>query len=75
MLQRLLGAQMSENNIPRRNLRFDEVKIKPRPPGRFWAYEVIAKHKRGEPVSIAALEMAQDAIKHDGGRQPGADDE
>lgn len=62
--------------LPRRNERLDLDPSKTRRgPGRFWAHEVIAKNDRGEPVSLAALEMAREALKHETGREPGADDE
>ncbi len=47
----------------------------PRPPGNWWAHEVIAKFKAGHPTSIAALELAESALGHQAQRIPGEDEE
>ncbi len=46
----------------------------PRPPGNWWAHEVIARFKAGYPTTIAALELAEAAIGHQAQRIPGEDD-
>ena len=46
-----------------------------RPPGNWWAQEVIDRFKAGKPTTIAALELAEKALSGQGKRVPGEDDE
>ena len=52
-----------------------EMLGKQKPPGNWWAHEVLAKLKAGEPVTLAAIELAESALAKGGSRIPGEDDE
>ena len=47
----------------------------PKPPGNWWAHEVLAKARAGHPYSLGAIELAEKALAGEGERIPGEDDE
>ena len=46
-----------------------------RPPGNWWAHEVMAKVERNEPVTASAFNLAKQAIARGASCVPGSDDE
>lgn len=47
----------------------------PKPPGNWWAHEIMSKVAAGEHVGIAAYELAKSALRTEPEREPGQDDE
>ena len=45
-----------------------ELLNEPRPPGTYWAHEVLERKKQGLQVSPAAVEMAKNALERSVGK-------
>ena len=52
-----------------------ELLAHPKSPGNWWAKEIMSKVAAGEHVSLAAYDLAKNAITPVPDREPGSDDE
>lgn len=75
-LTRLPPPPRIKTDFARRNAaRIADMLSTHKPPGNWWAHEVLANMSIGKPVTAAAFELAKLAIARSASREPGSDDE